>query len=202
MQYQDALKYLRESHSPSESRYREACEVVADNLDKLSYRVFIHLPGNVSEDPDAWVKIKAASWQCCDCGSERIFAPNGMRYEFVPSAADPIEMLFGDTLSIRPIGATASIAPTRFKVGDRSRPYFSYEYDPTPDSIACADTFSMSSDAPLVNLVRKLEGQGKPVVVMRDAGHVQRIPLLGVSAVDLKAGTVTLILDAAFEVVG
>jgi hypothetical protein len=201
MSFEDALAYLREQHYPSEPKYRAACEVVADNLSELPYRVFIHLPGGLSgnNDPE-WDAVKAASEECCGCGNERVFEPRDMRHEFESSTTAPIVLSFGDTLYIRPVGAPASAAYLKFEVIDSNgRRFLSYLSDPMSTSI----DFNMLFSTPgfyLDDLVEPLERQnGKPAVFARDLKHVQRVPIVAISSIDLEAGTVTLILDAAVE---
>jgi hypothetical protein len=201
MHFEEALAYLGERRHPSDPNYRAACEVVADNLHRLPYRVFIHLPGGLDGNSDpAWDNIKAASEECCSCGNERVFEPRDMRHEFDPSVVEPIVLSVGDTLYIRPIGAPASAAYTKYELVQTTDGFFlSYMADPMSSSINFSSLFQTQGFY-LASLVEPLErGGGQPAVIARDLKHIKRIPLVGISAVDPEAGTVTLILDAAVE---
>lgn len=196
IRFDDALRILR--WGPSSADYLAACNVIADNLDRLPYRVFIHLPGGLSGNNDpAWSKVKAASEECCACGNERVFEPRDIRHEFKPSTADPIVMSLGDKLYIRPLGAPASAAYTMFEVIDSGGLALSYLPDPMSTSINFSDLFSMQGFR-LADLVEPLKQQEHAVFV-RDLKHIKQIPLVGISDVNLEAGTVTLVLDEAIE---
>jgi hypothetical protein len=199
-QFDDALVYLSTQHNPSDPAYLAACEIIADNLDKLTYRLFINLPGGLSGNNDsAWDKVKAASQECCNCGNERVFEPHDMRHEFVPSTADPIVMALGDKLYIRPIGAPASATYVKFEIIETDGPALSYLADPMSTAIDFSMLFSTSGYR-LADLVEPLDRQkGKPAVFARDLKHVKNVPLVAFSSVDLEAGTITLILDDAVE---
>jgi len=200
MLFDEALAYLGEPHNPSEPAYREACETVAANLDQLTYRVFIHLPGGLSGNNDpAWNTVKAASEECCGCGNERVFEPRDMRHEFEPSGADPVVLSLGDKVYIRPIGAPQSAAYVKFEIIDADGLCLSCLQDPMSSVIDFSSLFSTQGFR-LTDLVEPIKRQnGKPAVFVRDQKSVGTIPIVGITAVDLEAGTVTMILDAAVE---
>lgn len=199
LQFEEALEYLREQHNPSEPDYRAACEAIADNLDQLPYRVFIHLPGGLTGNSDpAWDRVRSASEELCSCGNERVFEPHDMRHEFEPSSADPVIMTLGDTLYIRPVGAPASAAYMKFEIIDSDGPALTYLSDPMSTSINFADLFSTRGHR-LADLVEPLRSQDTPPVLVCNLKHVKKVPLVAFSAVNPEAGTITLILDTGVE---
>lgn len=201
MSFDGALERLRERPSPSDPAYREACEVVADNLDSLPYRVFIHLPGGLNGNSDpAWRKVKARSEECCSCGNERVFEPRTMRTTFEPAQADPIVLARGDTLYVRPAGAPASATYVMFEVvGTAGEFALRFITDPMSGAFNFNDLFSAQGFR-LGQLSDALAGRnGEPAVFARDMKHVKGVPIVGIGAVDPEAGTVTIILDADVE---
>lgn len=175
------------------------CEIIAAHRDQLTYRVFIHLPGgmNGNDDP-SWAAVKAASTELCGCGNERMIEPTTMRSKFVPSETAPVTMGLGDTVYIRPVGAPVNAAYTKFhieKLGDvvawtvMDNPMFMV-FDimsllSGPDSYA------------LQGLDEAIANEPDRLVVLK---HDGKIPLIGLTGVDLDVSTVTFLLDAAVEV--
>lgn len=200
MEFEEALRELKGKPKPTDASYHAACEVIADNLDKLQYRLFIHLPGGLNGDTDpAWEKVKAASVECCSCGNERFFEPHNLRDEFVPSTADPIVMAPGRKLYIRAVGAPASSAYFLLEVVQASAGVaLTVLEDPLSPSFNFEAIFS-TKGFPLEALIEPLQKlQGKPAVLLK--GQMQgSIPILGIASVDKDKGTFTLILDEAVE---
>lgn len=207
MTFEEALAYLTENPVPAneddwDTVYREACEALAANRDKLTYRVFIHLPGDLRGNSNpAWEAVKAASSELCDCGNERSFEPLDMRHEFQASDAEPVVMSAEDRIYIRAVGAPASSAYMMFElVVAEKGAFWTVMSDPMSTSMDFSLLFSGPKGFPLDTIAEALAKEGKPVPLTRTIGKIENVPMVAISAVDLTAKTLTFILDAAVEV--
>ncbi len=195
-----ALAYM--SGTPQDNQtntYRLMCEIIAAHRDQLTYRVFIHLPGGMNSNNDpSWAAVKAASTELCGCGNERMIEPTTMRSEFVPSETTPVTMGLGDTVYIRPVGAPVNAAYTKFHIVKLDDVVVWTILD-NPMFMAF-DIMSLLSGPcgyTLPDLDKVIARKSDHLVVLKNDG---KIPLIGLTGVDLDASTVTFLLDAAVEV--
>ena len=196
-----ALDYMSERQDNRTQTYREMCELIVASRDKLSYRVFIHLPGGLSGNNDSsWDAIKASSRELCSCGNERVIEPLNMRGTFVSSDDEPVVMGLGDKVYIRPIGAPASAAYVLFQIqeADDGHVIWTFLDDPMSTAVNFMDLLGGPKGYELNKLKSAIDGEStRPVPFMK--GTDAPIPIVGIQSVDVTAKTVTLILEAGVE---
>ena len=200
MDLQSALAYLATTCGPSvDPEFLAACNAVAQDIADLPYQIFIQLPGGMSGNQDpAWDQVRAASHETCGCGIERFFEPAEMRHEYEMSDCEPVIMHVGDTIYLKPVGASNQSAYTRLRLdGQDGRVPGTFGSDPAVQNVFCPNP-----DIPAYEIGVLAEGlikQQSPILLMRNLKSIDNVPVLGITAVDLEERTITIVPDAALE---
>lgn len=180
-----------------EAAYLEACTYLAENRDRLPYRVFIDLPGGLSGNSDPrWARVKELTEERCSCGNERTILPLNPRTEYVRSETAAIVVAKGAKVYVKPLGGDKASTYMELEIIDTPKgPAFTFHADPFGPFLLSADMFS-SQGYMLSVLAGALAKQTQPAVMFTGK---TKTPLFAIESADPVAGTLTIALDKDVE---
>lgn len=183
---------MRGSDNPE---YRKAIGYLISHREEIPHRVFVLLPGGLRSNANpAWDAVKAGTESRCGCGNDRVLLPANIREEYRTGSA--VVLALGSVLHIRPRGGNKESCALRAELGrlaDDEKVYgLRLVVDPFGplNMRAFLDVLAPSAYS-LVELVNLLP-QG--LFLNKSEGSV-KVPILQVTAIDLLAPSVTLLLD-------
>lgn len=195
--FDDAMEYIcnLQRLGYDQEKYFEALTSISENLDLLPFPVYFELPGGLGGNADSkWDDIRASSVERCSCGNERMFMPETMRKEFLPSASERV-INFGEKINFKPVGGDKASTYLQIEITEHGM-----EFLPTPFAplVLTPDMFSRKGFE-LEALANAVAIQKTPPVMTTTVGEFT-IPLFGLKAVNTKSKSITITKDVGIEI--
>lgn len=178
--------------------YRSACEYLIDHRDKLTYRVFICIPGEWENKDPTWDKVRQNSNSRCRCGKERMILPGKTR-KFEASDIGELTISPGMRVFLKPIGGSLESTFAELWINIEGTEGIAILQDPFASIVLTPDFLSSPgySFAQLEEYIQKYnprENPGRIVMVCHNS------PVFQFRRVDPEKKTVTILLDRDVEV--
>jgi hypothetical protein len=197
MDFEQALRVVRHQVQATVDEYREACETLIANRDKLTYGVFICLPGGLGGNSDpAWQRVKDGSVERCRCGNERVIEPLNVREEFIAKDGGEVTISETNRVHLKPVGGDKASTYIRLWIESGSLAFMDRPFGPLMISASLFKTPCYQLDK-LAEAMAKSTGQAIMRCPPNSSGKAA--PMFAIKCVDAKAKTVTIILDRDVE---
>jgi hypothetical protein len=191
------VKYSMKEY-PGEENYRQACEFLVDNRDKLVQDVNICLPGGLCGNRDpVWTKVKKNSESRCNCGNERIIRPKFLeeKRDYVPSDSGSVVVSPGNEFYFKTVGGDQESTYVKLYIPD-SKKAIAFMQQP----FGSINLNSLMGDPAfnLEKLAASLSESKKPEI-LRFGDKENAIPILAINSIDLDKMEVTVTPDETME---